>query len=68
MWAFNNKEMKQFMAEVRLKTNAEKQDKMFGFGFNGKEEIMQTRGYYKERDMKCYLIENRIKEIANSFR
>lgn len=68
MLAFNNKEMKQFMAEVRLKTNAEKQDKMFGFGFNGKEEIMQTRGYYKERDMKCYLIENRIKEIANSFR
>lgn len=68
MLAFTNKEMKQFMEEVRLKTNPEKYDKMFGFGFNGKDEIMQTRGFAEDRDMKKYLIENRIDEIRNSFR
>lgn len=68
MIAFKNKEMKQFMDEVRLKTQPDKKDKMFGFGFNGKEEIKQTRGYFEERDMKQYLIENRIDEIRNSFR
>lgn len=68
MMAFKNKEMKQFMDEVRLKTNTERKDKMFGFGFNEKNEIVQTRGYIKERDMSQYLIENRIEEIRNSFR
>ena len=67
MLAFKNKEMKQFMDEVRLKKNPEKADKMFGFGFNGKKDIRQTRGYAEERDMTPYLIENRIEEIANSF-
>lgn len=68
MLAFKNKEMKQFMDEVRLKSDPEKSDKMFGFGFNGKKEIRQTRGYPEERDMARYLIENRIDEIRNSFR
>lgn len=69
MLAFTNQEMKKFMDELRLKSNPEKEDKMFGFGFNGKSEIRQTRGYYKEkeRDMKGYLIENRIEEIKASF-
>ena len=60
--------MKQFMGEVRLKTDTERKDKMFGFGFNEKNEIVQTRGYIEERDMSQYLIENRIEEIRNSFR
>lgn len=30
MLAFKNKEMKQFMDEVRLKTDIERKDKMFG--------------------------------------
>lgn len=68
MLAFKNKEMKQFMDEVRLKTDTERKDKMFGFGFNEKNEIVQTRGYIEERDMSQYLIENRIEEIRNSFR
>ena len=68
MLAFKNKEMKQFMGEVRLKTDTERKDKMFGFGFNEKNEIVQTRGYIEERDMSQYLIENRIEEIRNSFR
>lgn len=67
MLAFKNEEMVQFMEEVRLKKNPEKYDKMFGFGFNGKTEIRQTRGYKEERDMTSYLIENRIDEIRNSF-
>ena len=56
------------MDEVRLKTDTERKDKMFGFGFNEKNEIVQTRGYIEERDMSQYLIENRIEEIRNSFR
>ena len=40
---------------------------MFGFGFNGKLEIKQTRGYKEERDMTKYLIENRIEEIMEYF-
>ena len=67
MLAFKKDEMKQFMEEVRLKKNPEKYDKMFGFGFNGKSEIRQTRGYKEERDMKKYLIENRINEITEYF-
>ena len=59
---------KKFMDEVCLKKNPEIPDKMFGFGFNGKQDIRQTRGYAEERDMTPYLIENRIEEIANSFR
>ncbi len=55
------------MEEVRLKKNPEKYDKMFGFGFNGKSEIWQTRGYKEERDMTKYLIENRIDEIMQYF-
>ena len=68
MLAFKNKEMKRFMDEVRLKSDNTKKDKMFGFGFNGKTEIRQTRGYVEERDMTAYLIENRIDEIRHSFR
>lgn len=68
MLAFKNKEMKQFMDEVRLKTDTERKDKMFGFGFNEKNEIVQTRRYIEERNMSQYLIENRIEEIRNSFR
>jgi len=60
MLELKNKEMKQFMDEVRLKTDTEREDKMFGFGFNEKSEIVQTRGYIEERDMSQYLIENRI--------
>lgn len=58
--------MKQFMEEVRLKTDNERKDKMFGF--NEKSEIVQTRGYIEERDMSQYFIENKIEEIRNSFR
>ena len=67
MLAFKNNEMKKFTDEVRLKKNPEQEDKMFGFGFNGANEIRQTRGYAVERDMTPYLIENRIVEIENSF-
>ncbi len=51
-----------------MKTDIERKDKMFGFGFNEKSKIVQTRGYIEERDMSQYLIENRIEEIRNSFR
>ena len=68
MLAFKNSEMKRFMNEVRLKKNPNQEDKMFGFGFNGKGETRQTRGYAEERNMTQYLIENRIKEIENSLR
>jgi len=68
MLAFTNEEMCTFMDEVRQKRNPEKADKMFGFGFDDEEHIVQTRGYATKRDMSAYLLENRLAEIENSFR
>ena len=68
MLAFTNEEMRAFMDEVRQKRNPEKADKMFGFGFDDEEHIVQTRGYATKRDMSAYLLENRLAEIENSFR
>lgn len=66
MLAFTNKEMSLFMSEVKLKTDTSKDDKMFGFGFDGNKAIFQTRGYFETRDMSQYLIENRLEEIKYS--
>lgn len=66
--ALTNKEMSSFMSKVKQKKDPSKDDRMFGFGFNARKEIFQTRGVKKERDMSHYLIENRIDEIKNSFR
>lgn len=68
MLAFTNPEMKQFMAEVKQKKDPTKADKMFGFGFKNANEIFQTRGYPEERCLSDFLIENRIKDIENSFK
>lgn len=68
MLAFTNEEMKKFMSEVRQKKDPEKNDRMFAFGFNNPEKIYQTRGYHKERCMSEYLIQNRLKEIEDSFK
>lgn len=67
MLAFTNKEMRLFMSEVKQKKDPTKDDKMFGFGFNSNKTIYQTRGYFENRDMSQYLIENRLDEIRNSF-
>ncbi|NBH85095.1 hypothetical protein D7X88_17260 [bacterium C-53] len=67
MLAFTYQEMKEFMESVRLKTNPEKYDKMFGFGFNSPSAIFQTRGFATERNMTCYLLKNRIAEIEKLF-
>ena len=67
MLAFNHEEMKQFMSEVKLKRSPDKEDTKFGFGFNDKTKIFQTRGYPEERDMSKYLIENRLDEFKTAF-
>ena len=67
MLAFTNEEMSAFMDEVKQKKDPNKDDKMFGFGFDNSKNIFQTRGYIQHRDMNKYLIENRIDEIINSF-
>ena len=67
MLAFTNKEMAKFMSEVKQKKDPDKDDKMFGFGFDDEKHIFQTRGCPVDRDMSAYLIENRIDEIRNSF-
>lgn len=67
MLAFTNKEMQQFMAEVKQKKDPTKDDKMFGFGFDDEKQIFQTRGYPEHRDMTRYLIDNRLEQIKNSF-
>lgn len=58
MLAFTFQEMRDFMENVRLKTNPAKYDKMFGFGFNYPNAIFQTRGFAIERDMSYYLLKN----------
>ena len=67
MLAFTNKEMAKFMDEVKQKKDPDKDDKMFGFGFDDEKQIFQTRGYPTIRDMTPYLIDNCIEEIRNSF-
>lgn len=67
MLAFTNSEMALFMSEVKQKKDSTKDDRMFGFGFDGSKEIYQTRGYAQKRDMSRYLIENRLEEIKRSF-
>lgn len=68
MLAFTNTEMKDFMNSVRQKKNPQKPDSMFGFSFDEEQtEIWQTRGFKKPRDMKRFLIQNRIKDIEASF-
>ena len=68
MLAFTNEEMVKFMNEVKQKKNPDKDDKMFGFGFDDTKKIYQTRGYIEHRDMTKYLIENRLDKIQNSFK
>ena len=67
MLAFTNKEMLQFMSEVKQRRDPTKDDKMFGFGFDSSKAIFQTRGCPENRDMSRYLIEKRIDEITHSF-
>jgi hypothetical protein len=67
MLAFNHDEMAVFMDLVKQKKDSTKPDKMFGFGFDDLKKIYQTRGCSKDKDMSCYLIENRLKDIQNSF-
>lgn len=68
MLAFTNQEMATFMAEVKQKRDPNKDDKMFGFGFDDEKHIFQTRGFAEHRDMAPFLIENRIEEITQSFK
>ncbi len=67
MLAFTREEMKEFMTGVKQKKDPTKEDKMFGFGFDGNKKIFQTRGCAQERDMTQHLIENRLDEIEASF-
>lgn len=67
MLAFTFQEMKDFMESVRLKKDPTKYDKMFGFGFNSPDIIVQTRGYAIERDMSQFLLQNRIGDIEALF-
>ena len=66
MLAFTNKGMAKFMSEVKQKKSGE-DDKMFGFSFDDTKNIIQTRGYFENRDMSAFLIENRIDDIRHSF-
>lgn len=57
MLALTNMEMAIFLSEVKQKKEPNKDDKMFGFGFDESKTIHQTRGYPEARDMSQYLIE-----------
>jgi len=62
---FTRKEMKQFMSTCL--TVGGTYDKMFGFGFDNDQQIIQTRGDQKRRfkDYTDHLLENRIDIIEN---
>ena len=68
MLAFKNDEMSKFMAEVKQKKDPTKDDKMFCFSFDDYKNIYQTRGYIEHRDMRKYLIENRLEEMSQTFK
>ncbi len=65
---FTYKEMMRFMDSV--KTVGGHADKMFGFGFDNKKAIFQTRGDQRRRtkDYSDFLLENRIDLIARHFK
>lgn len=69
MLAFNNKEMSDFMEEVKLK-DTDTEDTKFAFWFNTENNIIQARGFPEKRDMSKFLIDEkkRIEEIEKSFR
>ncbi len=66
MLAFKKGEMKTFMSQIRQKRDPTKLDKMFGFGFNDKSAIYQTRGCFTDKDVSCYLIDKRINDIKKA--
>lgn len=68
MLAFTNQEMTDFISGLRQKRDPAKQDTMFDFGFNDVKEIYQTRGYPEIRRMDHFLLDNRLEEIAGSFK
>ena len=68
MLAFTNKEMSDFMKNVKQKKDPTKDDKMFGFSFDSSKKIFQTRGCQTDKDMSSHLIEKRIIDIKNSFK
>lgn len=67
MLALTNQEMALFLSEVKQKKDPFKDDRMFGFGFDDRKTIYQTRGFADHRDMSHYLIENRLDDIQHSF-
>ena len=66
--AFNNAEMKTFMANVKQRKNPTKDDKMFGFHYDDNGRVYQVRGCAVNCDVTDYLLENRITEILKSFK
>ena len=64
---FSMKEMKSFMSNVKTRTG--KPDNMFGFGFDGPKNIIQTRGDEEKnyRDYTKYLLINRLDVLKRYF-
>ena len=62
---FKKDEMKNFLDQVRLKRDPEKEDKMFAFGFDEMDNICWTRGCPEPepQPMSEYLLKNRIDMI-----
>lgn len=69
MLAFSKDEMKEFMDNVKQKRNHEKDDEFFDFHFDRNiDSIYQIRGAIEPKDMKKYLISNRLEDIKNSIK
>ena len=66
--AFNNKEMKRFLKNIKQKKDSSKPDKMFALRFDDDKNILLSRGSKKLKDMSKFRIENRIDEIIKVFK
>lgn len=67
MLAFKNKEMKNFLSNIRQKKDTSRHDKMFNIEFDDKKEAILTRGSVKPKNLSKFLVENRVDEIIKSF-
>jgi len=62
---FTEDEMIDFLKNL-VQKKSDKQDKMFGFGFDNIKKIMLTRGAKNHEDFSSYLIQNKVNDLKKN--
>lgn len=65
---YSNAEMKDFMDNVKQRKDPTKEDRMFGFWYDEKGNVFQTRGCKENKCVNNHLLENKIDELLNSLK